>query len=68
VLLGEAMAAVGPEPHPTLWWLENSEGLYMLFDVETLNGGLNAIAVRLGDSDLLTISRNGSPHAKRTVG
>ena len=53
VLLGEAVAAVGPEPHPTLWSLENSEGLYMPFGEQTLNGGLNAIAVRLGDRDLL---------------
>ncbi len=53
VLLGEAVAAVGPEPHPTLWSLENAEGLYMPFGEETLNGGMYAIAVRLGDRDLL---------------
>ncbi len=53
VLLGEAHAAVGPEPHPRLWSLENAEGLYMPFGEKTLNGGLNAIAVRLGDRDLL---------------
>ena len=53
VLLGEAVAAVGPEPHPTLWSLENAEGLYMPFGEETLNGGLYAIAVRLDERDLL---------------
>ncbi len=53
ILLGEAHAAVAPEPHPRLWSLENSEGLYMPFGEQTLNGGLNAIAVRLGDRDLL---------------
>jgi polar amino acid transport system substrate-binding protein len=53
VLRGEAVAAVGPEPHPTLWSLENAEGLYMPFGEETLNGGLYAIAVRLDERDLL---------------
>ena len=53
ILLGEAHAAVAPEPHPRLWSLENSEGLYMPFGEQTLNGGLNAIAVRLGDRKLL---------------
>ena len=53
VLLGEAHAAVGPEPHTRLWSLENSEGLFMPFGEETLKGGLHAIAVRLSDRDLL---------------
>ncbi len=53
VLLGKAHVAVGPEPHPTLWSLENPRELYMPFGEKTLTGGINAIAVRFNDRYLL---------------